>query len=150
MYKRLFFAMAVSLVTLTLHAKSLDVQSPFSEQKARIEAGLADGETYSEISQADRKSVKDALNRIADTLGGSGIQSLSEAQKAAVFNDQELVNNILTKASADSRVVCLREKKVGSHRTTSRCMTVGERTRNAEDSQKALRDNQRVMAPLPN
>ena len=152
MYKRFIVALALAVPASAFGFASknaaLDVRGAFAEQKTRIHADLADGETYSEISQQDIASVKGALERISIKLEQpGGLDGLNDANKAALFNDQELVNNILTKAGQDSRVVCVREKKLGSHRTTSSCMTVGERTRRAEDSQKALRDNQRVMMP---
>lgn len=108
-------------------------------RKDRQRAG--EWRTYSEISSADRAKVKDALNRIESQLELSGgVEGLSAEQKANVFNDQELINTLLTKASDDSRLVCRREKKVGSHRPITECMTVAERHRAYENAQKAMRD----------
>ncbi len=130
--------------------KFVDVSSAFEQQKKAIEIDLADGETYSEISSKDRDLVKTALQRISNALASAGgVDALLDGKKAEVFNDQELVNNILTNAGEDSRLVCTREKKVGSHRTTTRCETVAQRRRAAEESQKAMRENQRVMMPRP-
>ena len=126
----------------------VDVSLSFEDQKRAIETDLADGETYSEIERKDREAVNGALQRISNSLAShSGVAGLSDAEKAAVFNDQELINNILTRANADSRLVCVREKKVGSHRTTTQCATVADRRRASEDSQKALRDNQGLKMP---
>lgn len=154
----LLAAFAVASADATISASSgktvdkpvVDMSSPFEEQKKSIEADLADGETYSEISGKDRDLVKTALQRISNALASSGsVDALADGKKAEVFNDQELVNNILTNAGEDSRLVCTREKKVGSHRTTTRCETVAQRRRAAEESQKAMRENQRVMMPRP-
>jgi len=124
----------------------LNVSSPFEQQREKILTDLADGETYAEISQKDRAEVRDALTRISDSLQkAGGVDAMSDADKAKVFNDQELVNAILTRAGDDSRLVCTREKKVGSHRTTTQCMTVAERTRQREQSQQAVRDNARTI-----
>jgi hypothetical protein len=126
----------------TAERPALDVAGSFADQVKAIEADLADGETYSEISQEDRAAVQAALRRIADELASEGsIEALSASEKAAVFNDQELANNILTKAGADSLLVCRREKKVGSHRTTTQCATVAERRRAADQTHDVLRDN---------
>lgn len=130
--------------------QAVDMSSPFEEQKKSIEADLANGETYSEISRNDRDLVRTALQRISSALASAGsVDALTDGKKAEVFNDQELVNNILTDAGEDSRLVCTREKKVGSHRTTTRCETVAQRRRASEESQKAMRENQRVMMPRP-
>lgn len=130
--------------------QAVDMNSPFEEQKKSIEADLADGETYSELSRNDRDRVRTALQRISSALASTGgVDALTDGKKAEVFNDQELVNNLLTEAGEDSRLVCTREKKVGSHRTTTRCETVAQRRRAADESQKAMRENQRVMMPRP-
>ncbi|MEO6102033.1 MAG: hypothetical protein ABIP44_00135 [Pseudoxanthomonas sp.] len=128
--------------------QAVDLSGSFADQKKSIETNLADGETYSEISRQDRDQVRSALQRISSTLEITGsVDTLSDVEKAQVFNDQELVNTLLTSAGEDSRLICKREKKVGSNRTTTQCETVGQRRRAAEDSQKAMRDNQRVMMP---
>ncbi|KAF1711329.1 hypothetical protein CSC70_05310 [Pseudoxanthomonas kalamensis DSM 18571] len=129
----------------------LDLHQSFIEQRQAIERDLADGETYSEISSDDRKKVKTALDRISSSLAvAGGLTTLDEAKKAELFNDQELVNAILTQAGEDSRLVCTREKKVGSHRTTTNCMTVAERRRAREQSQDAVRQNIGLKAPVQN
>ena len=121
---------------------AVNVEASFSEQMSAIERDLADGETYSEISVEDKAAVLAALQRIAMKLDASGgIENLTAAEKAAVFNDQELANNLLTQAGNDSLLVCKREKKVGSHRTTTHCATVAERRRAADTTQSTLRDN---------
>ena len=121
----------------------LDVMSPFAEQRHVIEKKLADGKTYSEISVADRSKVREALTRISSEIEQAGdVKSLSPAQQARVFNDQEVVNTILTKASEDSRLVCERVEKIGTHRKTTSCMTVAERRRNSDVSTERLRQIQ--------
>ena len=129
----------------------LNVSSPFEQQREKILIDLSDSETYAEISEKDRAEVRNALTRISDALrqAGGSVDQLSADSKTKVFNDQELINTILTSAREDSRMVCTREKKVGSHRTTSICKTVAERRRDMEESQGALRRNMRVVC-VPN
>lgn len=126
---------------------SVDVaDGAFAEQRKAIEADLADGETYSEIGLEDRATVNQALNRIAGLFQTYGsVERLSWEDRTQMFNDQEQINNILTKAGEDSRLVCRREKKVGSHRVTTQCSTVANRRRAMEDSQNVLRDNRRII-----
>lgn len=120
----------------------LDLEkNAFTQQRAQILKQLADGETYSEISAENRAKVRDALNRIDGQLQmAGGVESLSAQQKVEVFNDQELINTLLRKASEDSRLVCTREQKVGSHRVTTQCMTVAARNRARDDAQNAMRN----------
>lgn len=123
---------------------ALDVAGSFTEQRKAIEARLANGETYSEINQKDRAAVKEALERMAVMLEQSGgVAGLNEEQKVRVFNDQELVNGILTQAAEDSRLICRREKQIGSNRTTTHCMTALQRQRQMEDARKSMTQSQR-------
>lgn len=126
--------------------KGLDLSRSFEAQRQAIFKALADGETYREIPAQDRQTVKDSLNRISSLLGDAqSADQLQEATKVEVFNEQERVNTLLTKAREDSRLVCTREKKVGSHRATNNCKTVAERRRDMDDSQNALRRNMRSV-----
>lgn len=70
-------------------------------------------ETCREIDEEDRATVRAALQRILTALAtaGDSVDNLPQAQKAAVFNDQELANNILTKAGEDSRLICRQKRK---------------------------------------
>ncbi|MBS9727203.1 hypothetical protein, partial [Stutzerimonas stutzeri] len=56
----------------------------------------------------------------------------------AVFIAQEVHNTILTRARADSRMVCRRERSTGSNMPQSVCMTVAQRRKAQEDSRKVL------------
>lgn len=124
----------------------VDVAAPFALQAQQIRNDLA-GDAYSELGKEDRRSVDAALTRMGATLvEGVDINRLSEAEKVQLFNDQELVNTVLTRARADSRVVCKREKTVGSHRAVSQCLTVAERRRIREESSELLQANQRALS----
>lgn len=120
----------------------LDVQVPVSEQILKVESALRT-ETYSEISIEDRSQVQAALDRIKSKLGDSAsVASLNPVDRTQVFNDQEVVNTILTRAKDDSRMVCHREKVVGSNFQQSVCLTVAQR-RQARENGKAYLNNRR-------
>lgn len=144
MYKNLMF---VSLLCFagaatavdTDRGTRVDVQEDFATQQQKIMTALDDGESYSEISKADREKVVEALSRIGSALQtGGGVNGLNADQKVAVFNDQEQVNTILTEAGDDSRLICRRAATTGSHRTTTQCMTVAERNRAAEHARQTM------------
>lgn len=114
----------------------------FEAQREAIIEGIS-GETYRELSDEDRATVLEALTRMQDRLAGvDSLEQLDKRDQTAVFNDQDLVNTLLTEAAADSRLVCKREKFVGSNRTTNVCITVGERKRLAEAAQNQMRGMQ--------
>ena len=142
-------AMMASASMTDTSSDALNVTGSFADQRQAIEKKLADGKTYSEISAQERSLVRDALTRISTTLeSGGGIQALTETQKTAVFNDQEMINNILTKAGEDSRLVCERVEKLGSHRKTTVCLTVAERRRVRENSENTMRKVQSATPAL--
>jgi hypothetical protein len=107
----------------------LQSDMPFQAQQAKVRADLGGGEVYSEINRDDRAAVIAALDRMSATIGEGSAEALSPADKVAVFNDQELVNALLTKAGRDSRLVCRREKQVGSNMPTTQCLTAAQRER---------------------
>jgi hypothetical protein len=112
----------------------------FDSQRARIEAALADGKTYAEISPDDRATVRVALERMGNQLDDvSSVNELPESKRLDLFNEQEKVNTILTRAAADSRLICTRVQKTGNLRRTVSCETVAERRQRTEASQEALR-----------
>ena len=121
---------------------AMDVHQSFDAQRQSIEADLADGKTYSELSDSDRSKVTEALQRMGSLLhDAGGVAALDEAQKVRVFNDQELVNSLLSRAAEDSRLICRREKQIGSNRTTTHCMTALQRNRQTERARKDLTDS---------
>lgn len=116
-------------------------ESGFSKQKQQLVRALDDGKTYSEISRADRGQVVDALGRIEQRLSpvADDVSALDDTARVAVFNDQELVNTILTQARADSQLICEQTRRTGSHMRKPRCQTVAERRRRMEGDQEMLR-----------
>lgn len=110
----------------------------FEEQRTQLMADLADGETYAEISAEDREKVVSALGRMQRILGDGTPAALSPDDRAALMNEQELVNNLLTQARKDSRLVCARETPVGTRMPTTVCRTVAESRRQRENSRRDL------------
>lgn len=146
MKRILAFALAFGISSQVFAAPGkaeLDVEgTPFAQQRAKIQAQLVDNKTYSEISVEDRSAVVAALDRIQANLAGvESAKALPPDKQVSVFNDQELVNGLLTRARADSRVICKREKATGSNMYSSNCATVAERRRYQEASRDYL-DNQ--------
>ena len=118
---------------------ALDAGVTFQVQRDAILKALEDGETYIEIRSADRDRVRELLGRIETLLAGkSRLDELSEDAKVQAFNDQQELNSLLTRAHTDSRMVCEREQKVGSHRRTTSCMTVAARRRARDAAQDAV------------
>lgn len=121
-------------------------------QAQKVRDGFADGGIYAETSAGDRAKVLAALDRMETTMGGhTDVRSLDADQRASLMNDQSLVNTILTKARADSRMVCKRERSVGSRMTKTNCLTVAERRRLHDESRQFVESEfiQSIHAPNP-
>ncbi|WP_448143426.1 hypothetical protein [Stenotrophomonas bentonitica] len=119
---------------------------PLAEQVDLIEKDLnTNNENYAELTGEDRSKVRQALGRMRGVLDEHPDQAtLPDRLKTDLYNDQQVVNTILTKAREDSRQVCVREKATGSHRATTQCMTVAQRQRAKEDAQRDLMNAQRT------
>jgi hypothetical protein len=90
-----------------------------------------------------RKEVRDILERMdGRLLGVESIEQLPINSRNALFNDQERLRVLLGQAEEDSRLVCRRERVLGSNMPRNVCMTMGERRRAAEDAQNSIRRGQ--------
>jgi hypothetical protein len=119
---------------------------PVAEQLQRVELALK-GESYSEISQEDRDRAQAALARIRSRMEGlERVDQLHPDARTAIYNDQELVNTILTRAHADSRMVCRRERTTGSNRPQQVCMTVAQQRQISENARETMLNQQRSQA----
>ena len=70
--------------------------------------------------------------------------AMPESVRTEVFNDQQVVNTVLTRAREDSRLICRREKATGSNFAVTQCLTLAERERNKNDAQQRMNRAQRV------
>lgn len=121
----------------------LDVSADPARVSAQIEQirrELADGKTYVEIGSEQKLAVQAALDRLSHAFDRSGGSQLSASEQVSALSDQRAVNEILTKARDDSRLICRRQAKVGSNMLTSQCMTVAQRRRAEEAGKKGLDD----------
>ena len=112
--------------------ESLRVASPaeFAASRALIETAVRESDQYRDLQEQDQRKLFKALDQMQATLAGvTSVEQLDDETRTQLYNDQELINNVLTQARDDSRMICKREKKVGSHRVTNICITAGERRR---------------------
>ena len=80
------------------------------------------------------------LKSLALAASASAVFFALPAQaQTEILNDQAVVNTILSRAHADSRMVCRRERATGSNRPERVCLTVAQRRKMQEDSKEGLR-----------
>ena len=122
----------------------------FAEQRAAVEGEMKPGGRFAEISADDRRAVVAAFDRMSGVLAGKqSMDELRQDDRVALINDQELVNVLLTRAKTDSRMVCKRERRVGSHRLTSTCRTAAEWKRASEQSREDIEHRRSLGDILP-
>lgn len=136
----LLAALLIAGPAMAAKGSTVDVTGPvtFSEQRNQVMLDLADGETYAEISPEDRAKVVSSLDRMERLLDAGetpqAIQAMHPNDRVDLINEQEVINTILTRAQADSRMVCRREIPVGTRMPTNVCRTVAESRRLRENS----------------
>jgi len=134
-------AIAVLLLPLTAFGETAKLLAldQFEHQKATILQDIKGDTVYSEISHKDANIVRDALDRMSENLQGvADLGEMTVAQRAELYNDQELVNTILTMAENDSRMVCRRRGRLGTNFKTTTCETVAERRERQEADRLAI------------
>jgi len=140
---------AHALAASSKDAVQMGGAKPVAEQIREVELALV-SEKYSEVSLADKSAVQASLNQIRTQVGDhERVEQLSPQAQVTVFNEQEKINTILTRAHADSRMVCRRERTVGSNMTSNHCMTVAQR-RQAQDAARKnmMEGNRSQLKPL--
>jgi hypothetical protein len=135
----LALAMIASMGLMANETTKLSAFEQFEAQKQVILKDIKDDTVYAEISYNDTKLVRDALDRMSVALGGvSGLGEMTEEQRGDLYNDQNLVNTILTMAENDSRQVCRRRGRLGTNFKVTTCETVKERRERQEADRLAI------------
>ncbi|NND44717.1 MAG: hypothetical protein HKN58_05300 [Xanthomonadales bacterium] len=139
--KTIIFAPLFLLFSIAAHAETtkLSAFDTFEQQKATILEDIKSDTVYREISHQDANIVRDALDRMSAYLSDvEDLSEMTENQRATLFNEQELVNTILTMAENDSRTVCRRRGRLGTNFKTTTCETVAERRERQEADRMAI------------
>lgn len=121
------------------------------EQRAEVMAAFEPGERFAEMDAQGRQNVMDAFDRLQALLGPAGtIAGLSPEAKVLAFNEQSLINELLTQAARDSRITCKRQRAVNSRIKSSECHTVAAWTRKREEARDSLDDVRRTFVHCVN
>lgn len=156
---KLFMPAALAACLLIMSPVHADEAAPagsrlnpaaFLENKATIEQELRSGDLYAEIEKKDKEQVLATLDRMAGQLQGvTRMDQLTPEQRTQLFNDQELVNSLLTAARDDSRLICQRRGTVGTRFKTTHCETVKQRRERARTAQDMVRQYMRPTMKDP-
>jgi hypothetical protein len=139
---------AALMFALAAPALARDTDLPMAATKAQFEAIKAklvsqlETDKFSEIKADDKQTVLNVLDRIEwryDSVASP--DQFSAQDRVDMFNDQEIINTIITHAAKDSRLICERHAPTGSHLVRVNCMTLAERKereRNGQDSMNSV------------
>jgi len=100
---------------------------------------------YSRFSPDDLSKMRHAQDRIFQMLDGvTSLDQLKEDQKIALSNELDQVKATLTN-NEGNRLICYRERRIGTNLLEKRCETVDEREARAHDSQQQMQDMAREV-----
>lgn len=103
-----------------------DNKAAFEAVAAAVRQQLEPGGRWQYASKLEKEQVSqhlDDMQALFDQFGT--VAQMSDTAKARLFNDQETVNEILTKRD-DQHMVCTEEMPTGSHIPKRICRTYGE------------------------
>lgn len=141
---------AVATPAMAATAIAVDVvrTADFGAKRTAIEQALAGDEAYAEVTPEARSRALALMAEMGMLIERTGsVEALPPAEKVEVFNRQEELNQILTRAAADSRLVCRRERPVGSKMPVNSCKTVAERRRVREGDKHFLMTSPKAEGP---
>jgi hypothetical protein len=122
-------------------------KAQFHALKAKLASQL-ETDKYGEIKPDDKRTVLNALERIAWRYEGiANPEQMSEQDRVDMFNDQEIINTIITHAAADSRLICERTAPTGSHLVRVTCMTLAKRKERERMGQESMPHNENNTFP---
>ena len=100
---------------------------------------------YSRFSPGDLAKMRGAQDEIFRMLNGvSSLDQLKEDQKIALSNQLDQVKATLTQ-NEGNRLICYRERRIGTNLLEKRCETVDEREARAHASQDQMREMSREV-----
>ncbi len=136
----LMFALAGTALAREMDLPMAASKAEFETVKVQLTFALVT-DRYSSIKAEDKEAVLRALDRIDSCCRKSAADQMSDQDRVESFNDQEIINTIITHAAIDSRLICERNSTTGSHLVHLTCMTLAmrnERERTGYDAMSRL------------
>lgn len=128
---------------LTAESKAL-----FDDQAEAIRQQMQPGGHYEFVSVQERAEVEKGLESVSSVLGRHAeAKDFSSADKAELLQAQENVNAILTRNDG-RRLICERSRPTGSHLGQDKCVTLADKERQRQLSERETRRLQ-MKSPGP-
>jgi len=110
------------------HEKTFNADTPekFQAVADDVRKEMEPGGRYEYVKPKERTSIEQSLAEMEALFKASGgVEHMKQDDKVKLFNDQEVVNSILTRRDKD-RVICEDKPKLGSHVRSTNCHTYGQ------------------------
>ena len=113
-------------------------RTEFQATAEEVRAEMGEGGRFEFVNAAERAKLEEALRKM-DLLFQTheSVAEMNKTDQVELFNQQEIINAILKNRDSD-RIICKREKKLGSNLGQTQCMSYGERERIRRESQQEL------------
>jgi hypothetical protein len=120
-----------------------DTRDKFEAVAADVRNEMQSGGRYEYVTADERKTIDTKLTEISALFDKNGsVADMSQDTKVQLFNDQEIVNSILTHRDRD-RVICQNTAPIGSHIPVTTCHTYGQEVEAREGTKNQLDQWQR-------
>jgi hypothetical protein len=115
-----------------------DTQDKFQQVADGVRKEMQPGGRYEYVKPQERATIERSLAEM-DALftATGGVENMKQDDKIKLFNEQEVVNSILTRRDKD-RVICEDKPKLGSHVRTTNCHTYGQEEEARRGSQDTM------------
>jgi hypothetical protein len=116
----------------------------FADVSQNVRRQMDQGGKYEFVPTDERAKIDKSFGEMTALFDQYGtVSAMSEDAKIALFNNQEIVNSILTKRDRD-RVICTKKAPIGSHIQQTNCHTYEQEVLAQSQTQKQL-DDWKVM-----
>ncbi len=145
----LALAVVLSVAVLTpcsakenYHEKQVNAETKeaFADISQNVRRQMDEGGKYEFVPVDERTKIDKSFTEMTALFDQYGtVSAMNQDAKVKLFNDQEVVNSILTKRDRD-RVICTNKAPVGSHIPHTSCHTYAQEVQAHQETQKQMTD----------
>jgi hypothetical protein len=134
-----------AISSTALATKSLDLEAIRSQQHEIRDSATARSGRFEDMPLATRTRLLEKQAALLTLLEGKqSADELSEPQRVEVFNTLEWIEATINQ-QPDERMICRRERTIGSNRLTRVCRTAAEEERMKEEARRRLQEGGSVL-----
>ena len=115
-----------------------DTKEAFADISQNVRRQMDPGGKYEFVPADERTKIDKSFTEMTALFEQYGtVSAMNQDAKVKLFNDQEIVNSILTKRDRD-RVICTNKAPIGSHIPVTTCHTYAQEVEAHEGTKKQL------------